>query len=790
MSKVSILIAAYNVEKYIDEALKSAVSQTLKDIEIVVVDDCSTDGTSEIIEKYAKEDERIKVVRHGENGGLVRVRQTGLKNSSGEYIIFLDGDDKLSPHACEKAYKAITKEKVDMLQFDLKPLFISPSAENKSLEIELREFMRSVERKVVFGAKAGILNEKAIGGVVNFSIWNKIYKRTLLEETAAHVPDEYINMAEDVLFSFLIQYHARSYSYISDKLYIYRYGSGMSTVAALSERQIKAYSKTAFVYGYLDEWVKKQDAEKECLSALRRVYKQTYHCIADVYIRFVPKEQKALFISEVLKCGSPDMLVLALSELQYNNFVTPEDIANECAGLDMFKAKKTKAETVGVYYYRMYNGGVENVISSLTDIWVKAGYNVVLFTDEKPSKDDYYVNPSVKRVTVPAITDGGFFNRKERIEGFSKALKENGVDVMVYNAWVNADLVLDEMIIKSCGVNLIIHTHSLFCCETASWHGPTAYFYASLPTYYAFADSVVALSDVDAAWWRMMGVRSFKTRNPVQIRTDVKTAPLNGNNMLYVGRISEEKRVIEVLKIAALVKKEIPDARLTVVGKGDDLGYVARVDDYIVKNGLKDTVDMVGFKSDVIPYYAAADVMISTSRTEGSPLSWIESKLVGVPLVSYELAHLDFSRDRKGLVVVDQMDANAAANAIVKIFRDDALKKELGRQARESAEEYLSIDLTEIWKNIFTETLMSKPETLSLSELPVAEAAVRIAVNNYNTGIFNRTVSSQSKSSPRYAELEDELNRFKRSESYRIGCIITYIPRKIKAFLRKLFKRR
>ena len=179
MCKVSILIAAYNVENYITETLNSAVAQTLKDIEIVVVDDCCTDGTPEILSKYAELDTRIKIIRHEENSGLVRVRQTGLKNSCGEYIIFLDGDDTLTPDACEKAYNAIVSEKVDLLEFGFELFFTSAVSDTEELERDFRGAVTSLTHKAVSVSKAGLLDLKATGGVINFTIWDKIYKRLL-----------------------------------------------------------------------------------------------------------------------------------------------------------------------------------------------------------------------------------------------------------------------------------------------------------------------------------------------------------------------------------------------------------------------------------------------------------------------------------------------------------------------------------------------------------------------------------------------------------------------------------
>lgn len=793
MSKVSVIIAAYNVEEYIREAVNSVIAQTLKDIDIVIVDDCSTDKTYEIVSEYAKHDERIKLVRNEVNSGLVRVRQTGLKNSCGEYVLFLDGDDSLAPNACERAYEAITKEKVEMLRFELDFLFYPPvSVETaKTIEKDVRKDMRSAKHKLVSSSKAGLLDKEAVGDIVDFQMWNKIYKRSLLEKAAEFLPDEYINMAEDVLYSFFIQFHARSYGYISDKLYVYRFGCGMSTVAELSEKQIASFAKMAYIHNYLKNYAKSTHSEKECEFALGRVHYKTYRSIAGVYVWRIRKENKQFFISETLKHGDIGDLILGISEHYYGNNNMPiKRIAEEFSPLDVFKSEKTEARTIGVYYFRMYNGGIEKVVSLLTDKWVKAGYKVVLFTDEEPNKDDYYINPEIKRVVVPKITTGDFFERKDRIEAFRRALIENNIDVMVYNAWESPELLLDEMTIKSCGVNLIIHTHNMFCCNADSFDVKTALHHSTLYKCFLFADTVVSISDVDTAWYNMLGLRTLKTTNPVEYDMSIDPSPLGGHNLVFVGRISWEKRTLDSIKIAELVRKEIPDVKLTIVGKGDNEDYIKQVDDYIAENELEDLVDMVGFRSDVLPYYRSADIMLSTSAFEGSPLSWLESKVFGLPLVCYELPNLDFTRDGRGMEIVPQNDIVAAARAVVKILKDDELKKEMGSQARKSAEDFISVDLAERWRNIFGESLKPKPAPLPLYELPASEAAVRIAIERYSDGIFNRAQSSKraERDIEKIAELEDELYRFKRSESYRVGMILTFIPRKLIAILRKIFR--
>ena len=116
MSKVSIIIPVYNVEKYIRKTIESAINQTESDIEIILVDDGSTDGSSNICDQYLKMDNRIKVI-HKKNGGLSSARNAGTKEASSRYVMYLDGDDYLKSNAVERVFAVMNEYPSDIIQY-------------------------------------------------------------------------------------------------------------------------------------------------------------------------------------------------------------------------------------------------------------------------------------------------------------------------------------------------------------------------------------------------------------------------------------------------------------------------------------------------------------------------------------------------------------------------------------------------------------------------------------------------------------------------------------------------
>ena len=116
MIKISVIVPVYNVKSYIAECLESLVRQSVSEIEVIIVDDGSTDGSGEIAQEYADKYDYFRLIRQ-ENGGLSAARNTGIEHANGEYIYFLDSDDYLTDHALETLYDIASEKQLDVLKF-------------------------------------------------------------------------------------------------------------------------------------------------------------------------------------------------------------------------------------------------------------------------------------------------------------------------------------------------------------------------------------------------------------------------------------------------------------------------------------------------------------------------------------------------------------------------------------------------------------------------------------------------------------------------------------------------
>ena len=221
--KVSVIIPVYNTEKYLRECLDSVVNQTLKDIEIICVDDCSDDGSKAILEEYAARDERIRPLYYEQRRSANQARKDGVMLAQGTYIMFLDSDDALELNACEELAREMDARRVNILQFGT---FIDAEYHvHKNTHNFMTQFTVTYQEPLhgdeIF--RACFVEHK-----FRFSLWNKIYRTELCKKAFAEVADGYFPKAQDVYAFFFLAWYAESFCGIGKKYYHYKYGRGIT----------------------------------------------------------------------------------------------------------------------------------------------------------------------------------------------------------------------------------------------------------------------------------------------------------------------------------------------------------------------------------------------------------------------------------------------------------------------------------------------------------------------------------------------------------------------------------
>lgn len=236
---ISVIVPVYNIENYIERCIESIIAQTYVNLEIILVDDGSTDSSGRICDAYAKRDERIKVI-HKVNGGLVSARKTGILEASGEYAAYVDGDDWIEKNMYE--YLIARIEDADVIISGVVRDYKSHSVRevNKISEgvyqgISLQDIYKSM-----------ICTGKFFERGIQPHIFNVLYKKNLLLENQIQVPNE-LNVGEDAACIYPVLLNAKKIVLINECLYHYV----MRTDSIMGTNDGKELDRYRLLYKYL-----------------------------------------------------------------------------------------------------------------------------------------------------------------------------------------------------------------------------------------------------------------------------------------------------------------------------------------------------------------------------------------------------------------------------------------------------------------------------------------------------------------------------------------------------------
>ncbi len=284
---LSIVMPVYNVAPYLDEALDSAENQTLEDIEIICVNDGSTDNSLEILENHAKKNNRIKIISQ-KNQGLSGARNTGMNAATGKYIYFFDSDDVMALYAMEKAVEKLEKYNADMLEFNVKRFEYNDT-------VDLSNFSYIDLPVKVCNWKKGenpfdTFNTKCV------AVWTYVYRRSFLTKNNLEFKKG-LRTHEDILFTWLVTPCLKKM--VKDKNIgyfhrIHRPGSIINTDCKVNTKRLDGFiitirelslNRKRFKFRYSQEYL------------LRKMLWLSYDYVAEIQ----DKNQKSFYADKVYK---------------------------------------------------------------------------------------------------------------------------------------------------------------------------------------------------------------------------------------------------------------------------------------------------------------------------------------------------------------------------------------------------------------------------------------------------------------------------------------------------------
>lgn len=237
MPKISVIIPVYNVAEYLESCLNSVLAQTFRDIEIICINDGSTDNSLEILQQYAQRDKRVKIIDQ-ENKGLSEARNVALNIAQGEFIAFIDSDDFYAQNFLELLLNAQKTTGADIVGCNFQKIYKTT---------DVLETVSHVNPKIYKDALGVLLHKD---NFIYFNVWNKLYKRHTIGKIR-FVPNIYY---EDWVFNCCVFEQAQSFTWIKEKLYAYRIHNSSIMQSSFNEKKLHDYAKSIHeVHDYFRE---------------------------------------------------------------------------------------------------------------------------------------------------------------------------------------------------------------------------------------------------------------------------------------------------------------------------------------------------------------------------------------------------------------------------------------------------------------------------------------------------------------------------------------------------------
>lgn len=696
---VSIVIPAYNDEEHIATALESCLAQTLRDIEVIVVDDASTDGTTHVVDRFVDRDFRVRLLRQPENASALQARRAGVMAARADHLLFLDGDDELAPAAAEVTLERARAQNTDLLQFGVDVVRIDGTTGGR-FESRLQPRHDRLEGDEVLHALFPE-DEPAQG-----QLWRYLFRTEILRDVYELVPDELVlPRVNDLPVMFLTAARARRFASIPDRLYRYHFGQGSSGHKLQSLEKVTFYASGISSIDAIGDIVTSIASRNANGGRVLDAYRSVREFIVGYTTSYVAQHTP------------DDLLETAFAHLRTR--AAFPDIVRAVArhfpgSLDVLAANTGRVDlgtrsirNVLITTSALRTGGVSGVVRAQAQLLTDAGYAVTVLTHEASAP-----------IGVPAVDQVELApgDLADQLAAFVAVCRDRDIDVVMDHS-ILYSLVWPTFALaaRAEGIATIGWAHNFALRPVLLGLKRLDFQTRHLPALATF----VVLSRLDVAFWKLRGMPRtvFLPNPPSDIfvaqgrRSSPRKAPQGRRaELIWWGRLEERtKRPSELIAVASELARRGVDFRMRVIGP--DWNDLTRADLEAMADdtGVGPQIHVVGplTGDDLRSAIDSADLFVSTSVIEGYPLTLPEAQSRGLPVAMYDLPWLALLEENRGVVTTAQGDAAALADAIVTIVSDERTFSRLSAGSLEAAERVATEDFVALYASLLAGVLPS-----------------------------------------------------------------------------------
>ncbi|MCH6231729.1 glycosyltransferase [Microbacterium sp. CFH 31415] len=695
---LSIVMPVFNDEATIASSLQSALRQTVHDIEIICVDDASTDGTAAVIERLAARDPRVRLIRQETNRSAFQSRRTGILAARAAYVLFLDGDDELVADAAKKALAKADASGADLVGFGV-TVVERDGRTGGAYESRLQPPHRSLDGTAVL---SGLF---PIGKAAQGQLWRYLFRTRLLRDAYALLPDDLmLARVNDLPLMFLTAALATTYVSIDDKLYRYHFGRGGSGHVVDTVERAEFYASAIRSIDSIGPAVHElAGTGADGLLLLDTYASARLSMIGHVCFQLIERSDSAV-------------LDAALAHL--HTLAPAHDIVIAAARFYPATLKTLKfhatwhgigdrpVRSILLTTSTLRTGGVSAVLASQARYLLDAGFRVTIVARKSGSDRD--VVPAGAAFVELAGRD-----LVERLDEWAEICRAHEVDVVIdHQILYTPHWPEYALMARAEGASTIGWVHNFVGRPIYDGNDRLSLIERCSNT----LAELVVLSPLDVAYFKLRGVTHavYVPNPPSSLLLEslshpvARTPPAGRIELVWWGRLDQHtKQVRELIEVGVQLRRLSVDFRLKVIGPDWDHMTAKKFNREAHRRRVGDHVVAVGplLGARLIDAIDAADAFVSTSIIEGFQLTIAEAQARGLPVFMYELPWLTLAQHNEGIVAVPQADARGLARQIADLLYDPERYTALSRASVEAAERTSSFDFAELYRGVVTGTL-------------------------------------------------------------------------------------